>query len=210
MKYHDVSVPITNGMVVWPGHPRVEIGQVAEIDKGSECNVSRMGIDCHAATHVDAPCHFLREGAGVDDIPLASLIGPAYVAEIPDARRLSADLLDRPGIPAEAERLLFKTSNSELWAKPSGEFREDYVGLDRSGARWIVDRGIKLVGVDYLSVALFEEAAPVHRLLLRAEVVPLEGVDLRRVSSGWYRLICLPVKLAGCDGAPARVVLVEE
>ena len=210
MKYYDISVPIMNGTVAWPKHSTVEVSPLSEISKGDSSNVSRLVIDAHTATHVDAPHHFLNNGVGIDQVPLDSMIGPAYVADVGDANSVSDEVLDAAGIPSDVERLLIKTSNSELWANPTAEFKTDYVGLVISGAQWVVDRGMKLVGIDYLSIARRDETGPVHNIVLGAGVTALEALDLREVTVGMYRLICLPLRITGCDGAPARVVLVEE
>ena len=144
----------------------------------------------------------------MDAIPLKSLLGRAYVVDLRNADVLDAETLESARIPPRTRRLLFKTRNSDHWAKEERKFQRDFVAVDASGAEWLVKKGVKLVGVDYLSVAPFNDGAATHRILLEADVVIVEGLDLTRVSKGRYTLYCLPVKLMGSDGAPARAVLV--
>jgi arylformamidase len=198
MQIIDVSVPLREGMVTYPGDPVVQVELAASIDDGDAVNLTRMDLGLHSGTHVDAPRHFLAGGAGVDELPLEALIGPSVVVEAPDLTRESVALA-----PAGAERVLFKTPNSELWARD--EFADEFARLDGAGASLLVERGVRLVGVDYLSVG--DEAA--HHALLDAGVVPVEGLDLRGVAAGPYELICLPLRVVGADGAPARVVLMR-
>ena len=198
----DVSVPLRPGMIHYPGDPELHLERVLSIAKGDPANVSRLDFGVHSGTHVDAPNHFLDGEPGIDSVPLDVLVGPAQVvdgASLP--REVSASALQSLAIPDAAERLLLKTRNSALWERDS--FSEDFVSLDESGARWLVERGVRLIGIDYLSIG--DEAA--HKVLLRAGVVPLEGLDLRRVEPGSYRLICLPLRIEGSDGGPARVLL---
>jgi arylformamidase len=197
----DVSVPIRPGMVTYPGDPKVSIERAKAIADGDPANVSRLDFGVHTGTHVDAPVHFIEGGGGVETIPVDVLYGPARVLDLTgvDGDVGAADL--------EAfdlgERVLLKTTNSELWAL--GEFVEDYVSLAADGARLLVERGVRLVGLDYLSIG--DEDA--HRALLEARLVPLEGLDLRRVEPGEYTLVCAPLLIDGSDGGPARVLLVR-
>ena len=194
----DVSVPIRSGMVTYPGDPGVTVERVVEIGEGSAYNLSKIDMGLHSGTHVDAPVHFIADAAGVDELPLDVLVGPCEVVELED---LSAASVTR--VPAGVERVVLKTSNSELWARES--FVEEFERLDEAGARTLVERGVRLVGVDYLSVG--DEAA--HVALLSAGVVAVEGLDLRGVDPGSYELICLPLRVVGADGAPARALLVR-
>jgi arylformamidase len=193
----DVSVPLREGMVTYPGDPEVRLSRAASIGGGDVVNLTRIDFGLHSGTHVDAPVHFIDEAAGVDAIPLEALIGPCEVVEVPDLSAESVVAAPR------AERLLFKTPNSELWARD--EFAEEFARLDGAAARVLVERGVRLVGVDYLSVG--DEHA--HRALLEAGVVPFEGLDLRAVEPGGYELVCLPLRVVGADGAPARAVLIR-
>jgi arylformamidase len=200
----DVTVPVRSGMVHFPGDPPIEIKRVLELSKGDPATVSRLSLGVHSGTHVDAPVHFVSDGYGIDSIPLVDLIGPARVVAIRDPRAIHVDEL-RALEPREGERLLFKTSNSNFWSKD--EFAADYVYLSLEGARYLVERGVRTVGIDYLSIGGGNEGAPIHSTLLRASVCIIEGLDLRAIEPGAYEMICLPLRLAGADGAPARVAL---
>jgi arylformamidase len=198
----DVSVPIRPGMIVWEGDPAVSFEPAASLEQGDPANLTRLELGSHTGTHVDAPLHFLAAGAGVDQLPLEALIGPALVVDVTGvARDVRAADLD---IPAGTERLLLKTRNSRLWERE--EFVAEHVTIAPDAAALLVERGLRLVGVDYLSVGSPET----HRILLGAGVVPLEGLDLREVEPGPYRLVALPLRLDGVDGAPARVILIDE
>jgi arylformamidase len=210
MKIHDISLPVSESLVIWPGDPPVRITQPAHLDRGDLYTVSRLELGAHTGTHVDAPAHFVRGGAGVDRLTLDLLVGPAQVVHVPKADVLTAEVLEGLSIPPDTERLLFRTRNSERWAGGMGEFREDYVGVADSGARWLVARGVRLVGIDYLSISPYDDLVTPHQTLLGAGVVVLEGLDLRGIAAGAYRLVCLPLKLVGGDGAPARTILIEE
>ena len=211
MKIIDVSVPISPGLPVWPGDPQIVLERVHSIADGSESNDSHMACSVHTGTHVDAPKHFVENGLTIETLALTTLIGPAWLVETPPLAIITVEALDGLAIPAGTERLLFKTRNSDLWEKPNHEFNTEYVALNSEAAEWIVSKGIRLVGIDYLSVQLYADKEPqTHRLLLEAGVVILEGLDLRKSKSGLYQLICLPLKLVGSDGAPARAVLIEQ
>jgi arylformamidase len=198
VKMIDISVPLREGMVTYPGDPILKMERAASIADGDVVNLTRMDFGLHSGTHVDAPVHFIEGAAGVDALPLEALVGPCEVVELPDLGRESVALA-----PEGAERVLFKTPNSELWARD--EFVEGFARLDGEAAALLVERGVRLVGVDYLSVG--DEAA--HHALLEAGVVPVEGLDLRGVGPGGYELICLPLRVVGADGAPARAVLIR-
>ncbi len=211
MKIHDVSVPLSPQMPTWPGDPKVVLERFSKMEEGAVANVSRLEMCVHAGTHIDAPYHFIADGARVDHLSLDIFIGPAQVVRLPDeVKKISADVLKEVEIPAGCRRLLFKTSNSNLWARAETEFRSDYVALTNDGAEYLVARGIELVGNDYLGVAAFDQATQTHRTLLGAGVVVIEGLDLSGVEAGAYTLLCLPLKLSGAEGAPARVVLIED
>ena len=192
----------------WPGDPRVEIERVRKIEDGSNANVSRVDMGVHTGTHVDAPFHFLQDGITVDQIDLSLLTGRAYVLHLPDVDVITAPVLENAQIPPRTRRVLFKTRNSESWEKEDQDFNTDFVGLSEDGADYLVKRGVRLVGMDYLSVAPYKQSRPTHESLLRAEVVIVEGLDLSEVSQGRYTLYCLPLKIANSDGAPARAFLI--
>lgn len=207
---YDITLPLSLQLPVWPGDPPFVLEQVESMDQGAHVNVSRLSCSVHTGTHVDAPHHFLNDGRTVEGLSLEALIGPAWVAAIPpEVSLVTAAVLEQAAIPPEVRRLLLKTRNSALWKQDSGRFHPDFVAIAPDGAEWIVARGMVLVGVDYLSVAPFQDSDPTHHVLLRAGVVILEGVDLSDVEAGAYELYCLPLKLVGSDGAPARAVLVR-
>ena len=163
----------------------------------------------HTGTHVDAPWHFLENGSTVEQLPIDVLIGQAIVAYLPGVSAVTASDLADLVLPPSKKRLLLRTSNSELWAKGVPEFRKDYVALTADAARWVVDQGVRLIGVDYLSVQRYDDSSITHQILLGANVIILEGLNLTDVQPGPYELVCLPLKLVGSDGAPARAVLVK-
>jgi arylformamidase len=210
MQIHDISLPISKSIVVWPGDPPVRITQPLHLDRGDEATVSHLDMGAHTGTHVDAPAHFIRGGSGVDVLDLNVLVGPALVVHALEVDALSAEVLAALPIPPGTERVLFRTRNSELWARGEREFQEDFVAITGDGARWLIERGIRLVGIDYLSVAPFDDVTPTHQALLWAGIVPLEGLNLSNVDPGTYQLACLPLKIAGADGAPARAILIEQ
>lgn len=211
MKIHDVSLTIRPGMVVWPGDPAVDIFRQDKIEEGANANVSFMGIGVHTGTHVDAPYHFLQDGKTVDTLPLDVLVGKVLVVELDDTvneinHEVVEPLRHRHGI----ERILFKTRNSRYWLETGNEFHEDFIGISADGAQSLVEIGTRLVGIDYLSIAPFRKSRPTHEILLRANMVVIEGLNLSGILPGEYSLYCLPLKLLNSDGAPARVILVEE
>jgi arylformamidase len=205
----DISLTISPELPVWPGDPVIQLKQISFMDKGDTCNVSYLALGVHAGTHVDAPHHFLNDKRTVELLQLDVLVGSAYVINLGnEVEVISEDVLRNTSIPPNVERLLIKTRNSELWARDEKSFIKDFVAISEDGARWLVHNGIKLVGVDYLSVAPFGEGLPTHRVLLQAGMIVLEGLNLSKISQGFYVLYCLPLKLLGSDGAPARVILV--
>ncbi len=217
MTIYDLTLPISPHLAVWPGDPPVEIVREMDVAQGDPFNLTRLNISAHTGTHMDAPRHFLPTGAPIDQLPLDRLMGPAWVAEVEGGKTeerglVTAATLDGLALPRDVSRLLLKTANSEQWTRPlTPAFDPDFVALDASGADWLVQRGIQLVGIDYLSIERGDdEAFPVHTALLRAGVVILEGLNLAHVPSGPYHLIALPMKIADADGAPARVILVGD
>jgi arylformamidase len=210
MPIYDISLPISESLVVWPGDPPVRITQPSHLDRGDMSTVSRLDIGAHIGTHVDAPVHFVQGGAGVDSFNLDLLVGPARVVHALEADALSASVLQALDIPPGTERVLFRTRNSERWARGEEEFWTDYVGITDDGARWLIEQGVQLVGIDYLSVAPFDELVAPHRTLLGAGLIVVEGLDLSGVAAGVYQLVCLPLKVVGGDGAPARAILIDE
>lgn len=210
MTIHDISLTITPDLVVWPGDPRVNLERVAKIEEGANHNGSQIGpVSVHIGTHVDAPFHFVPGGSTVESLPLDILIGPCQVVDLPDAKVIDAETLVYAGIEKGATRVLFKTRNSTFWSEKRPTFQEDFVGISADGAEFLVWQGIKLVGLDYLSIAPYHKSKETHQILLQHGMVVVEGLDLSGIKPGNYDLICLPWKLAGSDGAPARAVLVD-
>ncbi len=207
---YDLTLTITPDLVVWPGSNPVEMEHVAHLDRGDDSTNTFLRLGAHTGTHLDAPAHFVPGGAGVEQLDLNVLVGPAVVIDVPDGVDiLTAEALDRLPIPAGAQRVLFRTRNSAIWAENTTTFVEDYVALERTGAQWIVDRGVKLVGIDYLSIAAWRDLIVTHQILLGAGVIAVEGLNLAAVSAGTYQFVCLPVKLGGSDGAPVRAILMD-
>jgi arylformamidase len=208
MKIYDLTLTITPDMPSWPGDPAVTLERARKIEEGANANVSHLDLGVHTGTHVDAPYHFLMDGKGVDLLDLDVLMGPALVVEFGETVDvINAEALHSAEIPAGTERVLFKTRNSQLWANQEKGFFPGFVGVDLEGANDLVARGVRLVGIDYLSIAPYKMSRPTHEVLLGAEMVIIEGLDLSRVSAGIYQLYCFPLKIKGADGAPARVVL---
>lgn len=210
MRTYDISLSISPEMPVWPGDPKVKVERIQKIEDGSDANVTYMSMTAHIGTHVDAPYHFLGGDAQtIDQLPLNQLTGRAYVLHLPDeVDVITSEILQSSEIPPRTRRLLFKTRNSTLWANQVNEFDKDFVAISADGAQYLVDRGVKLVGVDYLSVAPFDDGAPTHKILLQAGVIVVEGLNLTEVTQGRYTLYCLPLKIAGADGSPARAILI--
>jgi arylformamidase len=210
MKIFDITLPISATTLVWPGDPPVTIERVQKIEEGSEDNLSRIAMGVHTGTHVDAPWHFIADGKKLEDVPLDVFIGLAQVVEIgDDVSVITAEVIRRAGINPDIPRILFKTHNSTWWRRGERQFHSDYVGVSADGAQHLIDVGMKLVGIDYLSIAPYTQTAEPHRILLKSGVVILESVDLSRVETGEYMLYCLPLKLSGVEGAPVRAVLVR-
>jgi arylformamidase len=204
MKFFDITMPIYQGQTVYPGDPEVLIAPVSSISSGDGTNVSRLTLSTHTGTHLDPPRHFHDRGKSVDHVPLELLIGTVLVVDLPEAREIGAAELQALPL-AGVERLLLKTGNSLLWE--SEAFSRDYACLNESGARYLRETGVKLVGIDYLSIERFDGDGAVHRLLLDHGVIILEGLNLTGVPGGHYELICLPLRIKGGDGAPVRAVL---
>lgn len=204
MKLIDVSVALDATLPSYPGNTPFSLEAIKRIARNDSSNVSTIHMSAHAGTHVDAPRHFFDAGAGADALPLDLLVGRTRVVEV-TARHIGAEELGAFDL-REDVRVLIKTHNSRLWGSP--EFHSDYVGVTESGARYLVDHGVKVVGVDYLSVEEFKKpGAPAHHALLGGGTIIIEGLNLREVEPGVYDMICLPLRVVGSDGAPARVVL---
>jgi arylformamidase len=201
----DISLPIREGMIVYEGDPDISLRPALSMKRGDPANVSRMDLGSHTGTHMDAPLHFIDGAGGIDTVALDTLIGPALVAEVVAERTIDAAHVSALPLAGQT-RVIFKTRNSALWDRPG--FSRDYVSLSLDAAKMLIERGVKLIGIDYLSIEGFDAVGhPVHKALLGAGVVILEGLDLRRVTPGVYELYCLPLRIAGGDGSPCRAVL---
>jgi arylformamidase len=211
MKIWDISVSISRDLPVWPGDPKAKVERVNKIEEGKNANVSRLDMGCHTGTHVDAPFHFISGAATIERLPLDVLVGPTQVIQISDDFSIiTGDIVIACGIKPGTTRVIFKTVNSTFWQKYGSQFRTEFVGVDKSGAEALVKLGVKLVGIDYLSIAPFKMSRPTHEVLLEASMVIIEGLDLSAISPGDYNLICLPIKIDGADGAPARAILTQD
>ncbi|MBD3402675.1 cyclase family protein [candidate division GN15 bacterium] len=202
----DISVPLTGDLPVWPGDGPVEIRRQVSMAEGHDANLTRINMSAHTGTHLDAPLHFLPDGAAIDAIPPSVMIGTARVLAFPGVPAVTADHLSEHAITA-GERLLLRTDNSNhAWY--SQPFNPDFVHLATDAAAWLAERKVDMIGIDYLSVAGFQRnELEVHRALLGAGVWILEGLDLSGVEPGRYELACLPLHLVGADGAPARALV---
>jgi arylformamidase len=203
----DVSVPLRPGIAIFEGDPTFHLERAFSIAGGAVCNVSRLDMGVHTGTHLDAPIHFIDGAPASESIPLEAGIGRAWIVDATAVRGATLGIDDLAGleIPDRETRLLFKTRNSELWGVP--QFSTAFVGLDGPAAEALAARGIRLVGIDYLSVAPLGDPVDTHRALLGAGIAILEGIDLRTVDPGPVELLCLPIRLVGSDGVPARVLV---
>jgi arylformamidase len=213
MKIHDITLSIEPGMLVWPGDPPVALRQVSSIQNGADSNVSQLRMSVHTGTHIDAPKHFIDSGDTIDQIPVEKLLGDVLVLRFNDEiTTLSKQtLLSHPqsGQFGKFKKILFHTHNSSIYRDYPSTFQTDYVGIDTSGAEYLAQFNFDLIGVDYLSIAPFHDTHKPHEILLSNGVVLLEGIDLSSISEGIYQLFCMPLNLKGSEGAPARVILIE-
>ena len=202
----DVSVPLHTGMVHWPTDPSVHIERFADMDKGAICNVSKMEMCAHAGTHMDGLNHFIKDGAPLDTVPFDAVIGPCRVIEIKDADSVKPAELTKHKL-RKGERILLKTRNSRRrWWEEA--FDTQFIHISKDAALHMVDRDIRTIGVDYLSVGGYQrDGVECHQVLLGAGVWIIEGLDLTKVKPGQYDMICLPMKIRNSDGAPARAIL---
>jgi arylformamidase len=202
----DISVPLRSGMVHWPDNPPVRFERMLDIERGDVCNVSKLSLGAHTGTHMDAPNHFLRDGIGIDEMPLTATMGRTRVIEIGDPECIKPGELAAHRI-RRGERILFKTANSARgWQTDA--FVEDFVYIGRDAAHYLAAAEVQTIGVDYLSVGGFHvDGVETHQALLEAGIWVIEGLNLSHVRPGNYDLICLPLRIVGGDGAPARAVL---
>ena len=202
----DISVPLRTGMVSWPDNPSILIERVEDLERGDTANVSKLALGAHTGTHMDAPVHFLPDGKGIDTMPLTAAIGLARVIEIQDSESIKPDELHSHHIQ-RGERILFKTRNStRCWQ--TDDFVKDFVYISREAAQYLATRQVQTVGVDYLSVGgFYKDGVETHHALLSANIWIIEGLNISSVEPGTYELICLPLRITGSDGAPARAIL---
>ncbi|KPJ69715.1 hypothetical protein AMJ44_02505 [candidate division WOR-1 bacterium DG_54_3] len=206
-RYHDITVPISSRMHIWPSHKSIQIKAIKSIDAGASSNVTAIKINTHTGTHIDAPYHMLSGEKTIDQIPLEILIGPVQVIEILDRKEITAAEL-KSKLKNGTERVLFKTRNSERWSEE--KFFRNYVYLSLKAAEFLAEMHVKLVGIDYLSIDKYGDKRHLpHKALLSRDIVIIEGINLSKIHPGFYELICLPLKIEGADGAPARVILKE-
>jgi len=213
MRTIDISVPLHEHMLTYPGDPVVSLERIEDMGGGDPANLSVLSMSTHTGTHVDPPLHFVAGGAAIDAVSLDVLIGDAIVVDMRGIAAIGPHELAAADLPGGVERVLFLTDHSAAWAKSTTGWPERYTALTLDGARWIVDRGIRLVGTDFISIEdadAGDGTYPVHRTLLGAEVVILEGLDLRAAPVGRSTLWCLPLKIRDGDGGPARAVLVTD
>jgi arylformamidase len=208
----DISLPLAPDMPVSHRNPRFEVRPVMRRTAGDATDVSELRLGSHSGTHVDAPAHLLDHGASAEALELNALLGDAFVVDLRSvAGHIDGEALDRCDVPPRVERLLIRTRNSDARPAIPDEWWQDYIGLSSDGAGWVANRNLLLVGIDGPSIEPFDTPGrPTHRLLLEAGVVILEGLDLAAVQPGRYRLACLPLRLVGLDGAPARAVLIRD
>lgn len=210
MPIYDVTVPVSNELPTWPSDPAVQISDFCSLSAGDGANVSMLNFGAHTGTHVDAPAHFIEGAAKVESMSLDALIGDAVVIEVPeDVHAIDEEFVQKHFVSG-TERVLFKTRNSAFWSEADPQFHTDFTYLDLPAAEWLVEQGIKLAGIDYLSIEKYaSEKHETHLALLSRGVVILEGLNLSGIAAGKYELICLPLRLRSTlgDGAPARAVL---
>ncbi len=203
----DLTVPVWPGLTCWPGDVPVTLEVQQSFAAGDGCHVSSVGLSAHAGTHLDAPGHFLAEGGDLETVPLEALVGAVWLADLGPVEQITVDALEAANVPAEATRLLLRTRNSARWADPAAPFDPGYAGITREAASWLAARATRLVGVDGLSAAPYDDMTEPHQRLLGAGIVVVEALDLRAAEPGWWQMACLPLRLLARDGAPARVVI---
>jgi arylformamidase len=206
-EYIDITFPVSAKFPAWPGSIGFSYQWHMKMEDGETNNLSSFTIDSHLGTHLDAPLHFVHKARQLEQLELSKLIGKAYLAEIRNKRSITADDLEKINVPADCKKLLLKTDNQVYWENNETTFQEDFCSIDKSGAQWLVDKQFDLIGIDYLSIQRFYDGPETHQILLQAEIVIVETLNLQNVSQGVYELICLPLKLEGLEASPVRAVL---
>lgn len=206
----DISVSLSPDVPVWPGDDKPRFIQAMSLQNGDDANVTNLNFCVHTGTHIDAPLHFVDGAKSVDQLPPELFVGPVQVIDCRGLDKITDEDLVKAAMVKGTERLLFKTDNSRHWVSGNSAFDESFVALTPKAAQWVTDFGIKLVGIDYLSIERFGEPGnKTHHILLGNGIIVIEGLDLSMVEAGRYELMCLPLKLKGVEGAPARVFLRE-
>lgn len=200
----DISLEISNTTIVWPGDPNIKIEQKVSIKDGAPCNVSSMDMGVHTATHIDSPYHFIEDGDKIESINLEKLMGMCYICNIDTEKYIEKKHLLNIDFN-KYKKILFKTKNSSFYKDK--EFNKNFISLSMEGANYLLENGVELIGIDYLSIEGFFSDGSIHKEILKKKVVILEGIDLSLVQENEYELICLPLKMIGTDGAPARAIL---
>lgn len=210
MTFFDITVPLRNEMPTYPGDPGVSISNWRSLSKGDAANVSHLNFGAHTGTHIDAPAHFIKGAAKIESLDLDVLIGKALVVEVPESHIVIDVDFVAQHCPSGPKRVLFKTRNSGFWSNPAGPFRTDFTYLDLSAAKKLVEQGVRLIGIDYLSIERYgQENHETHLELLSHGVIIVEGLNLTDVPPGTYELMCLPLRIHSGqgDGSPARAIL---
>lgn len=205
----DISVPIDDKLPIWPNSPKPKFSKISSIRGGDSANDTEIKMSVHTGTHIDAPLHFIQNGKSVEKLDLKTFFGPVFVVYLPKIKEITSRDIRKLNLPKKTERILFKTENSNLWRKKISKFNKNYVGLTVDAAEWLSKKGVKLVGIDYLSIAKFDEAEEVHKILLEKGIIILEGINLNKVKQGRYQLVCLPVKIAGLEASQTRAILIK-
>jgi arylformamidase len=204
---YDISLTLSSNLVSWPGEDAFQLSKIHAISNGDVCNVTELHMSTHQGTHIDSPYHFINNGAKSEDLLVENLIGPCVVIDVEESDIINKTHVDNYDYN-KYKRVIFKTKNSILWKNKIKEFDKNFVSLSLEAAQYLYEQGVILIGIDYLSIEEFSSSThDVHKLLLNNRIVILEGLDLSDVCEGYYELICLPIRLAGSDGSPARAVL---
>ena len=205
--YIDITLPISPSLTVWPGSLAIRFDRISDIHNGDPHTDTDIHLSAHTGTHIDAPSHFIRDGKHLSEFPMEKMLGPALVVEIPAVDVIAGTDLAKLNMPTDTCRLLIKTNNSDLWANPNHEFTSKFVALDKSAAQWLVDFGLDVIGVDYLSIQPFQHGPETHLIILGADIIAMRGLNLASVATGNDELLCLPIRLMETEAAPAIVLL---
>lgn len=202
----DITYPISSKTITWPGSVGFKVDWHMKIPIETN-NLSSFTIDSHLGTHLDAPLHFVKNGKAIHELDLNKLIGEVFVLDIRGVKQITSDHLSKSAIPKNCSKLILKTDNQQYWENGLIEFQKDFCSIDKSGAQWVVDMGIHLIGIDYLSIQRYYDGPETHQILLNSEVIIVECLNLAQVKQGNYELICLPLNIEGIEGSPVRALL---